>query len=187
MKNESIQAIDDNRKAWDHVCELFADAASLPEWGPFGIGEDLDILGVIKGKTFLDIGCGSGILSVAALLLGAEGAVAVDIDSLAVKMARENGKANGFSEPRYTVLNGNLTDKVTGRFDIVAANIVADAIITLSKDIKSFIKPSGVLIASGIIDLRENDVQKAFFENGLEVAERYELGGWLCFVTKQKE
>lgn len=141
-----------------------------------------------KGQgSFLDIGCGSGILSVAALLLGAEGAVAVDIDSLAVKMARENGKANGFSEPRYTVLNGNLTDKVTGRFDIVAANIVADAIITLSKDIKSFIKPSGVLIASGIIDLRENDVQKAFFENGLEVAERYELGGWLCFVTKQKE
>ncbi len=144
-------------------------------------------LGTKKCDGFLDIGCGSGILSVAALLLGALSAVAVDIDSLAVKMALENGRLNGFDAPRYTVLNGNLTDKVTGTFDIIAANIVADAIIALSQEVKRFMNPGAVFITSGIIDLRENDVLKAFNECELEVVERYKQGGWLCFVTKQKE
>ncbi len=137
-------------------------------------------------RTFLDVGCGSGILSVAALLLGAERAEAVDIDPLAVKMARLNGELNGFSEPRYTVLEGNLTDKVHGTFDVVAANIVADAILLLSKDIKQFLNPGALYITSGIIDLREAEVLDAFERFGFEVLERYEEGGWLCFVTKVK-
>ncbi|MCL2508569.1 MAG: 50S ribosomal protein L11 methyltransferase [Oscillospiraceae bacterium] len=132
----------------------------------------------------LDIGCGSGILSVAALLLGAKSAVAVDIDSLAVKMAAENGRLNGFLPPVYTVLEGNLTDRVSGLFDVVAANIVADAIVTLSRDVAEFMKPGGVFIASGIIDSREGDVLGAFQCHGFEVVERRELNGWLCFVAK---
>ncbi|MBQ7542948.1 MAG: 50S ribosomal protein L11 methyltransferase [Clostridia bacterium] len=137
-------------------------------------------------KTFLDVGCGSGILSVAALLLGAERAEAVDIDPLAVKMARLNGELNGFHEPRYTVLEGNLTDKVHGRYDVVAANIVADAILLLSKDIRQFLNPGGLYITSGIIDLREREILDAFSSLGFEVLERYEEGGWLCFVTGVK-
>ncbi len=135
-------------------------------------------------RTFLDVGCGSGILSVAALLLGAESAEAVDIDPLAVKMAKLNGELNGFTEPRYTVLEGNLTDKVSGTFDIVAANIVADAILLLSKDIKQFLNPGALYITSGIIDLREAEILETFDRLGFEVLERYEEGGWLCFVTR---
>lgn len=136
------------------------------------------------GGTFLDVGCGSGILSVAALLLGAAHAEAVDIDPLAVKMARLNGELNHFTAPQYTVLEGNLTDKIHGTFDIVAANIVADAILILSRDIRQFLKPGGLYITSGIIDLREPEILEAFDRLGFRVLERYEEGGWLCFVTQ---
>ena len=83
----------------------------------------------------LDIGCGSGILGVAGLLLGAKSATGVDIDELAVKTARENGEMNGFTEPKFTVFQGNLTDKVTGKYDVVVANIVADIIVMFTKDV----------------------------------------------------
>ena len=135
-------------------------------------------------RSFLDVGCGSGILSVAALLLGAERAEAVDIDPLAVKMARMNGELNGFKFPQYTVIEGSLTDKVHGTFDLVAANIVADAILILSKDIKQFLNPGALYITSGIIDLREQEILDAFARLGFTVLERYEEGGWLCFVTR---
>lgn len=138
------------------------------------------------GKTMLDVGCGSGILSVSALLLGVDSAVGVDIDALAVKTARENGKTNGFEEPQYKVLQGSLTDKVTGKYDIIAANIVADIVITLCKDVKKFMNNGAVFITSGIIIPREQDVLNAFEENGLEVIERHESGGWLCFEAKAK-
>lgn len=136
------------------------------------------------GKTVLDVGCGSGILSVASLLLGADSAVGVDIDALAVKTAKENGITNGFDEPQFTVLKGSTTDKVTGKFDIVAANIVADIIIGLCKNVKDFMNPDAIFITSGIIVPREEDVLAAFAENGLEVIARHESGGWLCFEAK---
>ena len=136
------------------------------------------------GKTVLDVGCGSGILSVASLLLGADSAVGVDIDALAVKTAKENGITNGFDEPKFTVLKGSTTDKVTGKFDIIAANIVADIIIGLCKNVKDFMNPDAVFITSGIIVPREDDVLAAFAENGLEVIARHESGGWLCFEAK---
>ena len=139
------------------------------------------------GKTVLDVGCGSGILSVASLLLGADSAVGVDIDALAVKTAKENGKTNGFDEPKFTVLKGSTTDKVTGKFDIIAANIVADIIIGLCKNVKDFMNPGAVFITSGIIVPREEDVLTAFKENGLEVIARHESGGWLCFEAKAAE
>lgn len=139
-----------------------------------------------SGKTMLDVGCGSGILSVAGLLLGADSAVGVDIDALAVKTAIENGKTNGFTEPQYTVLKGSLTDKVSGKFDIIAANIVADIIVILCKNVKDYLNPGAVFITSGIIVPREDDVLAAFEENGLEVIARHESGGWLCFETKVK-
>jgi len=134
-------------------------------------------------STVLDIGCGSGILSVAALLLGAKSAVGVDIDKLAVKTARENGILNGYSEPQYTVLNGNLVDKVSGKYDIVVSNIVADIIILFCADAAKFMNHGGVFIASGIIDLREQDVLDAFDKYGFNVIKRHESGGWVCFES----
>ena len=130
----------------------------------------------------LDIGCGSGILSLCALLLGAKSATGVDIDALAVKTAVENGRENGFSAPRFTVLQGDLTEQVKGRFDIVVANIVADVIIRFCKDVRQFMKPGAVFITSGIIDTREEDILAAFAQYGFTIQERHEDGGWVCFV-----
>ena len=130
----------------------------------------------------LDIGCGSGILSLCALLLGAKSATGVDIDALAVKTAVENGRENGFSAPRFTVLQGDLTEQVKGRFDIVVANIVADVIIRFCKDVRQFMKPGAVFITSGIIDTREEDILAAFAQYGFTIQERREDGGWVCFV-----
>lgn len=134
-----------------------------------------------EGTTVLDIGCGSGILSIASLLLGAQKAVGVDIDALAVKTAIENGEVNNFRQPEYTVLQGNLTDKVSGKFDIVVANIVADVIIMFCKDVASFMKDDALFITSGIIDTREQDVIDAFDKYGFEIKARHTKGGWVCF------
>lgn len=101
-----------------------------------------------------------------------------------MKTARENGKINGFEPPEYLVYHGDLADKVSGKFDVIAANIVADIIILFSSQVGAFLKPGGVFIASGIIDLREDEVLAAFAKNGFTVAERYEKNGWLCFVTR---
>lgn len=133
----------------------------------------------------LDVGCGSGILSIAALLLGARSALAVDIDALAVKTAIENGERSGLTAPRYTVVEGDLVDKVSGRFDLVVANIVADAIIMLSPAVKPYVKPDGVYIVSGIIDTREDQVLEALRACGFCVQQRFEKRGWLCLVCKQ--
>lgn len=133
----------------------------------------------------LDIGCGSGILSIAALLLEAKRTVGVDIDALAVKTAKENGALNGFCEPTYSILQGNLTEKVQGVFSVVVANIVADVIIKFCEDVSAFIDKDGVFITSGIIDTREEDVKQAFARFGFEIIERHEDGGWICFVCKR--
>lgn len=135
----------------------------------------------------LDIGCGSGILGVAGLLLGAKSTTGVDIDELAVKTARENGEMNGFTEPKFTVFQGNLIDKVTGKYDIVVANIVADIIVMFTKDVGKFLKDDGLYITSGIIDTREQDVLDAFDNYGFEVVGRHESSGWLCFETRLKK
>lgn len=135
----------------------------------------------------LDIGCGSGILGIAGLLLGAKSATGVDIDALAVKTAKENGTINGFEEPTFTVFEGNLTDKVTGEYDVVVANIVADIIVMFTENVGQFLKDDGVYITSGIIDTREQDVLDAFEKYGFEVIGRHESCGWLCFETKLKK
>lgn len=140
---------------------------------------------VTRDTEFLDVGCGSGILSVSALLLGAKKAVAVDIDPLAVKKARENAELNGFDETRYTAIEGDLADKVTGKYNVVAANIVADVIILFCSQVKEFMSDDAVFITSGIIDTREPDVLEAFKKYGFSIVERRERGGWLCFALKK--
>lgn len=133
---------------------------------------------------FLDMGCGSGILSVAALLLGAKRAVGVDIDPLAVKTAVENARNNGV-EDRFTGICGNLAEKVSGKFHVVAANIVADIVILLSRDAPKFLYEDSVYIVSGIIDTREGDVLAALSDT-FEVIERREEKGWVAMALKGK-
>ena len=140
---------------------------------------------VAAGDAFLDIGCGSGILSIAACLLGADSALGVDIDALAVRTAKENGELNGLTEPKYTIINGDLAEDVSGTYPVIAANIVADAIIALSPAVPSLLADGGVYIVSGIIDTREQDVLTALAACGFAVAERHEHGGWLCMVCKK--
>lgn len=141
---------------------------------------------ITPDTALLDVGCGSGILAIAALLLGAGSAVGVDIDPLAVKTARENGALNGFDEPRFTVLEGDLVDKISGQYQVVAANIVADAIIALSPSIPAFLAPGGVYIVSGIIDTREQEVRNALTASGFAVVQRREHGGWLCMACQRR-
>jgi ribosomal protein L11 methyltransferase len=133
-------------------------------------------------KTVLDIGCGSGILSVAALLLGAASALAVDIDNLAVENARENAERNGFAPPRMVVKQGDLIQGATGRYDVILSNIVADVIIVLAGYIKQYLNDGGVWICSGIIAPREADVRAAFDEHGLRVTMRKQQNNWLAFM-----
>lgn len=139
---------------------------------------------VTAGCDFLDVGCGSGILSIAACLLGANRALGIDIDALAVKTAVENGALNGLTSPRYEIRLGDLARDVEGRYPVIAANIVADAIIMLSPAIPALLAEGGVYIVSGIIDTREQDVLTALSACGFKVVERREQGGWLCLVCR---
>ena len=140
---------------------------------------------VTEGVDFLDVGCGSGILSIAACLLGAGRALGIDIDALAVKTAIENGLLNGLTTPKYEIRLGDLAKDVSGKFPVIAANIVADAIIMLSPAIPALLAEDGVYIVSGIIDTREQDVLTALAACGFAVVERHEHGGWLCMVCKK--
>ena len=140
---------------------------------------------IIKvGDTVLDIGCGSGILAIASMLLGATEGFGVDIDELAVKTAKENGKMNGFDEPELKFVCGDLADKVTKQYDVVVANIVADIIILFSTQVRAFMKQGAKFIASGIIDTRADEVVNALQNAGLKLVERIEQGGWVCLVCE---
>lgn len=132
---------------------------------------------VFPGCTLLDVGCGSGILSVAGLLLGASAAIGVDIDELAVKVAGENAALNNVRE-KASFICGDLTEKISGRYDVICANIVADVIKRLAPDIPRFLKPDGVFLASGIIDDRSAEVAAAIEEAGLRVEETLCAGRW---------
>ena len=140
---------------------------------------------ITPDSTVLDIGCGSGILSIAALLLGARSAFGVDIDSLAVKTAKANALQNGFGDDKFTVVQGNLSDKVNGKFNVVVVNIVADIIMEFNKTVGDFLTDDGVYITGGIIESREDEVLLSFTQNGFEVTDRFENNGWLVFVLKK--
>lgn len=139
---------------------------------------------ISDGDTLLDMGCGSGILSVAGLLLGAESAVGVDIDPLAVKTAVANAEVNNVGD-KFTGICGNLAEKVSGKFDVVVANIVADIVIQLTQDAPRFMNPDTVYIVSGIIDTREDDVLACLAEK-FDVIDRREEKGWVAMAAKLK-
>ena len=131
----------------------------------------------------LDVGTGSGILSVGGVLLGAPSALGVDIDPVAVKVANENAEINEVTGKTEFVC-GDLTDKVHGKFEIVTANIVADVIIRLLSTVKNYLLKGGVLIVSGIIDTRADEVENACHKAGFVTEKRLEHGGWVAIKLR---
>lgn len=140
------------------------------------------------GEKVLDLGCGSGILSIAALLLGADTAAACDIDDKCLDVAYENAALNGVGRERYTVRAGNiltdegLREELGGAYDIVVANIVADVIIALAPMARRFLKPGGLFLCSGIIDDRAEEVAAALRENGWSIRETRSSEGWFAYT-----
>lgn len=136
-----------------------------------------------EGRSVLDIGCGSGILSIAAVLLGAEKADGVDIDATAVKVAKENAALNNV-EKKTNFIVGDLAEKINGKYDVVCANIVADIIIRLTDNVIDFMNPDAVFIISGIIDVRADDVIDAFTNVGFTAIDTYRRDNWYAFALK---
>jgi ribosomal protein L11 methyltransferase len=144
-----------------------------------------------QGDKLFDIGCGSGILSITGLILGADIADALDIDPNAVKIAKENAALNSF-KGYFNAFSGNILNgdkqvlnKIDNKkYDIIIANIVADIIIRLSDFSRSYIKKGGYFITSGIITERADEVEKALISNGFVILEKRIKKGWVCFISK---
>jgi len=139
---------------------------------------------ITPGCVVLDIGCGSGILSVATVLLGAGTALGVDIDPMAVQNARENADRNGMGERQACFVQGDLARDITGRYDVIVSNIVADAIIALAPCVRGFLREGGVWISAGIIDTRAAEVLDVLAREGFVVAEQQEQEGWACITAR---
>ena len=142
------------------------------------------------GMDMLDMGCGSGILSIAARLLGARRAVAVDIDPIAETVARDNADMNGLSQEGYEIYIGNLLDdealraKIGGPYPVVAANIVADVIIGLAPYAKTVVVPGGWFIVSGIIDDRAAETEEKLKQAGFEVTKVISSDCWYAMLCR---
>lgn len=197
-------------KAYYHPIEIGERLAVAPSWEEyvgknrtvmrldpgmaFGTGthettalclEELDVR-IHGGEKVLDIGCGSGILAVAALLLGAQSALGIDIDPMAVRTAKENALLNGVQQS-FAAHEGNLAQHTNGTYNVITANIVADAIIGLAPAIPALLTKGGVFLASGIITQRTAEVTKAIEDAGLCVASTKTKKGWVLLVCTVRE
>ena len=142
------------------------------------------------GERVLDLGCGSGILSIAALRLGAASAFACDIDEKCIDVAYENAALNGIGKKQLTVRQGDATkegalrDAIGTGYDVVVANIVADVIISLAPQVRHFLKEDGWFLTSGIIDDRADEVAAALTAAGWNIVESCTSEGWYCYICR---
>ena len=198
-------------KKFFHTTEIGNRLAVVPRWESYENTEDRKVLKIDPGVAFgtgthattslclqlleeytqngmsiLDIGCGSGILSIAAVLLGGENAVGVDIDEAAVRVAADNAVMNGVSD-KTSYIHGDLAEKVSGKFNIVCANIVADVIIRLLGNVAQYMEKDAVLIASGIIDTRADEVKVNIVSNGFFIEKEITKDNWYAFAIRIKE
>ncbi|MDD6207888.1 MAG: 50S ribosomal protein L11 methyltransferase [Clostridiales bacterium] len=149
---------------------------------------------ITKETVLLDVGCGSGILSIIAMKLGAKRAVATDIDAEAIRATKENMEVNHIPEEKITTYTGNIIDEKAlqenvgyGCYDLVVANILADIIIPLSGEIAQHMKKDGLFVSSGIIDMKRDEVREALLSNGFEIVEENMMKDWVSFVAKKTE
>ncbi|MBE6808266.1 MAG: 50S ribosomal protein L11 methyltransferase [Ruminococcaceae bacterium] len=199
----------ENWKKYFHTIEIGEKLAVVPSWENYENPQNRTILSIDPGAAFgtgthattslclellqdkicdgvkmLDIGCGSGILALASVLLGAENAVGVDIDAQSVKTATENAQINNISD-KVKFIVGDLADKISGKYEVICANIVADVIIRLLPDVDKFMTDNGVLIISGIIDIRKEDIFEAVVKNGFTIIEEKYKDNWCAFVLSK--
>jgi len=138
---------------------------------------------MVPGYSVIDVGCGTGILSIIAAKLGAKHVEAIDVDAVAVKTAEENCRLNGTADT-VSWYKGVLDDLDKNKVDIIVANIIADVIIALSSSIPEYLKMGGLFITSGIIKERRGEVVKAYTERGFELIDEEQLGEWVAMVFK---
>ncbi len=147
---------------------------------------------ITPGMNILDVGCGSGILSIASIKYGAGHALGIDIDEHALPSTFDNRDINGVTPDEFEAICGNLLDDTKLQqdiglecYDIAVANILANVIIPLSSEVGQHIKPGGLFISSGIINTAADKVREAILENGFEIIDTNTLGDWYCFVAKK--
>lgn len=216
IENTSTEDWANNWKKYFHPMEVGEKILIKPEWEELTEPTDRLVFNINPGMSFgtgshyttqlciealekyikpgikmLDLGCGSGILSILSLILGAKEAVAVDIDPNAVDTAYENAQMNNIGREHYKVLSGNVvTDKEIqdiisqDKYEVVAANIVADVIIGLAPKAREYMKEGGVFITSGIIEGRQDEVKEALEENGFEIVDIRNRKDWYSIICK---
>jgi ribosomal protein L11 methyltransferase len=138
------------------------------------------------GDTLLDVGTGSGILLIAAAKLGAGRLTGVDLDPTAIAVARANLVQNAIGADRYELICGHLIETVSGTYDIVVANILADIVIELLDDVAAVLKPGGRFICSGIIHAQKEMIDRAMADHGFSKVAVTDLGEWLAFVGEKR-
>lgn len=201
----------ENWKKYFHTIEIGEKLAVVPSWEKYDNKDGRTVLNIDPGAAFgtgthattslclemlqsyvdsetemLDIGCGSGILALSSVLLGAKRAFGVDIDAQSVKTAKENAEINKITNNTQFVV-GDLANKVSGKYGVICANIVADVIIRLLPDVHKFMTDDGVLIISGIIDIRKDDVLSAVRDFGFVITEERYKDNWCAFALKRGE
>lgn len=141
---------------------------------------------VQQGDTIIDVGTGSGVLSVAAAMLGAEQVTALDLDPVAVESARLNVKLNKVHE-KVEVKQNNLLDDMTGPVDLVVANILAEIILRFHHEAANIVKPGGYFITSGIIKNKKDEVRNALIEAGFIIEETLVMEDWVAYIARKQE
>ena len=139
---------------------------------------------VKQNDEVVDVGTGSGVLSIAAALLGASHITALDLDEVAVESAKQNVELNKVQDV-VDVSKNNLLDGVTGKKDVVVANILAEIIMSFTADVASAVKPGGYFISSGIISQKKEDVKQALIASGFEIEETIMMEDWVAFIAKK--
>ncbi|MDP4550332.1 50S ribosomal protein L11 methyltransferase [Alkalihalobacillus macyae] len=136
------------------------------------------------GQRVIDVGTGSGVLSIAAASLGADSVDALDLDEVAVKSARLNTKLNKVHS-KIQVSQNNLLDNIQEQYDVIVANLLSEIIIRFTDDVAKVLKPGGAFITSGIITAKKDEVKQSIIEQGLEIEETLQMEDWVAFIARK--